>query len=162
MNAKRCFPPVVDDRSRLLLLGSLPGERSLEKAEYYGHPQNHFWRLIGCAIGADLVLLNYLARLQTLLDHRIGMWDVVGEAQRAGSLDGAIRSAVTNDLVALVTSLPELRAVAFNGGTAARIGRKLLGGTTGPTLIDLPSSSPAYTLPFARKAEAWRRIAEFL
>lgn len=155
---KRSFPPVADARTRLLILGSLPGDASLAAQRYYAHPQNAFWRLVGGVIGVDLVRLDYDARLQSLLAHHIGLWDVVAGAMRQGSLDGAIRQAAANDLVALVATLPNLRAIAFNGKTAARIGRFTLG-ATGMELIDLPSSSPAYTLPFHDKAARWIRLA---
>jgi TDG/mug DNA glycosylase family protein len=161
---KRGFPPVVDDGVRLLVLGSLPGEASLAAGRYYAHPQNAFWRLMGTVIGEDLAGLDYEARLAALLRHRVGLWDVVGEAVRPGSLDTAIRDAVHNDLAALVDTLPRLRAVAFNGGKAAREGRRLLAGHARRlALIDLPSSSPALaSLSFDRKAEAWTRLRPVL
>mgnify|MGYP003578613783 CR=1 FL=1 len=103
----------------------------------------------------------YAYRLATLLRHRVGLWDVVGEAVRPGSLDTAIREAVHNDLATLVDALPNLRAVAFNGGTSARRGMKLLAGYEARLrLIPLPSSSPAYTMPFAAKAAAWAVLRE--
>jgi len=152
----RSFPPVVDPRSRVLILGSLPGVRSLAAGQYYAHPQNGFWRLVGGGIGVDLTALPYAERLATLRAHTIGLWDVIDEATRHGSLDAAIRDHRPNDLVRLIETLPDLRAIAFNGATAARLGRKALAGLSRDVaLIDLPSSSPAYTLPLARKAEAW-------
>ncbi|MBA3897890.1 MAG: DNA-deoxyinosine glycosylase [Sphingomonadaceae bacterium] len=158
--SKRCFAPVVNARTCVLVLGSLPGEASLAAARYYAHPQNQFWRLVGGVLSLDLASLAYEARLPALLAHGVGLWDTVGEALRAGSLDGAIRDARANDLAALVATLPELRAIAFNGKTAARVGRSVFG-ETGLTLIDLPSSSPALTTPFAAKARAWQALAEF-
>jgi hypoxanthine-DNA glycosylase len=156
---KRSFSPVADADTRLLILGSLPGDASLAAGRYYAHPQNGFWRLVGGVIGADLVALDYEDRLRTLLDHGVGLWDVTREAERRGSLDGAIRNAKANDLIGLIETLPSLRTVGFNGGTAARIGRKVLAGREGLDLVDLPSSSPAYTLAFAEKAAAWGRLA---
>lgn len=112
-------------------------------------------------VGEDLAAMDYEDRLAALLRHRVGLWDVVGEATRPGSLDTAIRDAVHNDLAALVESLPDLRAVAFNGGRAAKAGARLLAGVAGRlTFVPLPSSSPALTTPFARKAEAWRVLRE--
>lgn len=151
---KAAFPPVVDPRTRLLILGSLPGDASLKAAQYYAHPQNAFWRLTGGVIGRDLAALPYADRLEALKAAHIGLWDVIAAAERQGSLDGAIRNAEAADLQRLIAGLPELRAVAFNGKTAARIGRRSLADTT-LLLIDLPSSSPAFTKPFADKAEAW-------
>lgn len=159
---KRSFPPVVDRHTRLLVLGSLPGEESLARRQYYGNPRNHFWRLIGAVAGADLVVLPYEARLEALLAAGIGLWDTVGAAARRGSLDGAIRLDRANDLAALAATLPELRAVAFNGGKAESLGRPRLAGRPDLALIPLPSSSPAYTLPYEAKLAAWRRLAEHL
>lgn len=148
--------------TRLLVLGSLPGERSLAQQRYYAHPRNRFWHLIGHAIGKDLESLDYEARLQALLAARTGLWDVVASATRQGSLDGAIRNAEHNPLSDLVASLPHLRAVGFNGGTAARIGTKLLAGSKA-ALVALPSSSPAYAaMPLAEKEAQWRILREFL
>ena len=160
-----CFPPVVDPHTRLLLLGSLPGRASLAAGRYYAHPRNLFWRLAGDALGVDLAALDYEARLATLGAHGIGLWDVIADATRPGSLDAAIRAANANDLAALCRTLPALAAVAFNGATAARIGRARLAGLAGLTnlaLIDLPSSSPAYAaLPYAAKRDRWAAIAGF-
>ncbi|HYD81279.1 MAG TPA: DNA-deoxyinosine glycosylase [Paucimonas sp.] len=160
---KRSFAPVVDPRVRLLVLGSLPGELSLAHGRYYANPQNQFWRLMGGVIGRDLSGMDYPARLQTLLRHRIGLWDVVAEAHREGSLDGNIRAHTGNDLVALAGELPALEAIAFNGGTAARLGMRQLGvHAERYAVFRLPSSSPAYTRPFAEKLAAWEALREVL
>ena len=162
MERKSSFPPVVAPGTRVLILGSLPGERSLAEGRYYAHPHNQFWRLVGGAIGHDLGALDYNARLKALLVAGIGLWDTVASATRHGSLDAAIREAEHNPLRDLVASLPHLRAVAFNGATSAQIGRALLGGGE-LTLLTLPSSSPAYAaMPFAEKLRLWRAIGEFL
>lgn len=160
---KASFPPIVSPETRLLMLGSLPGEASLRAARYYAHPQNQFWRLLGAVIGRDdLNALDYPGRLAVLATAGVGLWDVVADAVRPGSLDGAIRDHRPNDLAALIASLPNLRAIGFNGATAARIGRKMIGQHSGLTLIDLPSSSPAYTLGYAEKLRSWIKIRPFL
>jgi hypoxanthine-DNA glycosylase len=155
---KRSMAPVGSGDAQLLILGSLPGEASLKAQRYYAHPQNQFWRLLGAAIGEDLASFDYQKRLERLSARRIALWDVVGQARRQGSLDGAIREATANPLAEYVSTHPRLRAIAFNGQTAARLGRLALAGVEGPSLIDLPSSSPAYTLPFAWKAERWAEL----
>ena len=163
MTRKASFPPVVGPETRLLLLGSLPGEASLRAERYYAHPQNQFWRLIGAAIGREeLNQLAYAERLALLGAAGVGLWDVVADAVRPGSLDGAIRDHRPNDLVALVATLPALRAIGFNGGTAARIGRKMIGAAAELELVDLPSSSPAYTLAFSEKRLSWLRLQRFV
>jgi hypoxanthine-DNA glycosylase len=159
---KRSFPPVADARARILILGSLPGEESLARGRYYAHPRNHFWRLIGTVIGRDLAPLGYEERLAALLEARVALWDTVGAARRRGSLDGAIRDVEANSLVQLVGTLPELRAVGFNGGKAAAIGTPQLARREGLALLPLPSSSPAFTLPFPAKLERWMALRAFL
>ena len=91
MTLKRSFPPIADPCTRLLICGSLPGDRSLAAARYYAHPQNQFWRLLSPVAGVDLAPLDYDQRLAALLEARIGLWDVVASATRPGSSDAAIR-----------------------------------------------------------------------
>ncbi|QRX82105.1 DNA-deoxyinosine glycosylase [Glaciimonas sp. PAMC28666] len=154
---KRCFDPVVDARTRLLVLGSLPGEKSLALQEYYGNRQNRFWLLMSEVTGLDLVRLDYSSRLEALLGKHVGLWDVVAEAHRVGSLDSHIRNRNDNDLLALLASLPALTTIAFNGGTAARLGLAVLGQHAARyRIVELPSSSPAYTLPYAEKLQRWQ------
>ena len=163
MSRKRAFDPVVDANTRLLILGSLPGDASLRAGQYYGHPRNAFWRLIGGVIGRDLAALSYEDRLAALRTAGVGLWDVIASAERPGSLDAAIRAPEAADLRALVATLPALRAVAFNGGKAAKLGRAVLADRPeGVALIDLPSSSPAHARPFEEKAAAWAALAHAL
>jgi len=160
---KRCFPPVIDDQSRLLILGSLPGDQSLAKEEYYGNRQNRFWLLMSEVIDLNLVAMTYAARLQTLLEHGVGLWDVVAEAQRPGSLDGRIRNHDDNDLLGLLAGLPKLATIAFNGGTAARLGLRVLGEQASRyRIVQLPSSSPAYTLSYTEKSLQWQLLKHAL
>ena len=158
---KTGLPPVARADARLFILGSLPGDASLAAQQYYAHPQNQFWRLVGSTIGDDLQSLPYERRLERLAEHRIGLWDVIGSAVRRGSLDQAIREANHNRIETLLEDFPDLQAIAFNGGTSAATGRKLIGGSHKLTLIDLPSSSPANTRPFAEKAAVWVRLRPF-
>ena len=157
---KKSMAPVGAAAPVLLVLGSLPGEMSLSAQRYYAHPQNQFWRLLGAALDEPLADLDYHRRLDCLTARGVGLWDVVGEASRVGSLDGAIRAVTANPLDLFVAGQPQLRAIAFNGQTAARIGRRQLGAAP-LDLIDLPSSSPAYTLAFAEKAKRWSVLANF-
>jgi len=106
--------------------------------------------------------LPYEKRLERLAVRRVGLWDVVASANRPGSLDQAIREAEHNRIDQLLHDFPGLEAIAFNGGKAAAIGRLLVGQNPNVRLIDLPSSSPAYTRPFAEKAAAWGQLREFV
>lgn len=118
---------------------------------------------MGDVLGVDLVGLGYEQRLAALQRHRVGLWDVVAEARRDGSLDSNIRDHQGNDLIGLIATLPTLRAIAFNGGTAARIGEKVLGDHGDRhAIVKLPSSSPAYTLAYADKLVAWQALRAWL
>ena len=112
-------------------------------------------------LGTDLVSLDYPDRLAALLRAGVGLWDTVASATRQGSLDAAIRNHSPNALPALAARLPSLRAFAFNGGKSAAVGRKALADTP-LRLIQLPSSSPAYTMPFAQKQAAWMKLRDAL
>jgi hypoxanthine-DNA glycosylase len=147
----------------VLILGSLPGEASLRAGQYYAHPRNLFWQLVGGVVGVDLPALPYPERLVALEAAGIGLWDVIASARRRGSLDAAIRDHEPADLAALVAGLPALRAVGFNGRTAQRHGHSALAPKPGLALLDLPSSSPAYAaMPFAEKQARWRALAAYL
>jgi double-stranded uracil-DNA glycosylase len=149
------FAPHVAPDTRLLILGSLPGARSLAERQYYAHPTNQFWRLLGEIVVRPLAVLPYEGRLKTLREARIGLWDVIRSAERHTSSDALIRDAEAHDLTALIAGLPDLRMIAFNGGKAAAIGRKQLPPLDGIALVDLPSSSAAHTIGFAAKREKW-------
>ena len=160
---QHCFAPVTRPDTRLLLLCSLPGAMSLAENRYYANPRNHFWRLAGAVIGReDLAALPYERRLEVLLAAGIGLWDTVAAATREGSLDQAIRLHEASNLQGLVATLPQLRAIGFNGGKSAAIGRRQLAARSGLNLIDLPSSSPALTLPFEAKLDRWMALKPFL
>lgn len=161
MTRKASFPPVAAPDARVLILGSLPGDRSLAEQRYYAHPQNQFWRLLSPVIGCDLPALDYDARLAAIRAARIALWDVVATATRTGSTDATIRDPAANDLPALLDRLPELRAVAFNGGTALKLGKPLLAGRD-VTILALPSSSPLHTVGLAAKQPVWNAIADYL
>ncbi len=163
MTRKAAFPASYAADARLLILGSLPGDASIARGQYYAHPTNAFWWLAGEVVREPLATLPYAERLDRLIAHRIALWDVIAEAHRPGSLDGAIRDAVHRDLAGFVAALPDLRAVAFNGGEAARRGRRQMAGVAGLTLIDLPSSSAAHAgMTRETKRAAWMELRTFL
>lgn len=162
MGVKLGLPPIARPDARLFVLGSLPGDASLAARRYYAHPSNQFWRLLGAAIGEELQLLDYDQRLARLAERRIGLWDVIASASRRGSLDQAIREAEHNRIEQLLRDYPDLVAIAFNGASAASLGRRLVGEPTGLALLDLPSSSAANTRPIQEKAQAWSRLAQFV
>lgn len=164
------LPPVVSPATRVLILGSFPGVASLRAGQYYGHPQNQFWRILQALWpehpqpGAG----DYAGRCAWLLGHGLGLWDVYAACEREGSLDADIRNAVVNDFAALRAAVPGLVAIAHNGGESfrhARAVRASLGltardeggeGSTAIASLRLPSSSPANaSWSFERKRIAW-------
>jgi hypoxanthine-DNA glycosylase len=155
----RCFPPVVGQNAKVLILGSLPGAASLKLKQYYGHPRNKFWELLGDALGEELRSLPYDKRLRRLKARGIALWDVVAEARRPGSLDSAIRDESHNEVVELMERIKP-RAIFLNGLKAAAAFRRCAPGI--PAFV-LPSSSPANaSVAWARKLRAWRRLRTFL
>ena len=156
------FAPHVAADTRLLILGSLPGARSLAERQYYAHPTNQFWRLLGAVVERPLADMAYGDRLAALRRAKVGLWDVIRTARRRTSSDSDIREAEAHDLAALVAGLPDLRTIAFNGGKAAAIGRRRLPPLEAIALIDLPSSSAAHTIGFAAMLDRWLTLREAL
>jgi hypoxanthine-DNA glycosylase len=155
----RGLPPVVDRRTRLLVLGSFPGVASLAAQQYYGHPRNHFWPILSALWGIDLGAQAYATRLQQLRARGVGLWDVYAACRRDGSLDSAIEDAEPNDLAGLTAGLPCLRAIAHNGGESARSMRHTR--ALGLPVYRLPSTSPANaSWSFERKRDAWRAVLQ--
>lgn len=148
------LPPVIDADASCLILGSFPSPASLAAGQYYAHPQNQFWRLLGESIGESLATIPYGDRLVRVRAHGIAIWDVFRACRRQGALDSSIRDAAGNPLAGLVRQAPGLRSVLFNGQTAAQQAGALAG--LGLAVIVLPSSSPAYTLAYAEKLARWR------
>ncbi len=142
MGVKYGLPLIARSDARLFILGSLPGDASLGARQYYAHPTNQFWRLLGAALGEDLAGIAYDQRLECLAHHRIGLWDVIGSARRPGSLDQAIRAAEHNQIAHLLRDFPQLQAIAFNGQQAAKIGHRMIGEAATIALIDLPRRAP--------------------
>ena len=158
---KASFDAIYGETCRVLILGSLPGDRSLAERQYYGHPRNLFWKLIGRVIGIDLQPLEYEARLAALIDRRIGLWDVFASADRPGSMDAKIAGGVPNDIAGLCERLPLLRAIAFNGATAFKHGAALV--PRKYERVKLLSSSPANAgYRFDAKVGQWCELRRFL
>jgi len=147
--------PLIDHRTRLVVLGSFPGVASLQAGQYYAHPRNHFWPVLSALWNVDLRPMPYSQRLQEVLKHGLGIWDVYAHCRREGSLDSAIEDAEFNDLAGLKQRAPQLQAIAHNGGESARAMRFTR--SLGVDVIRLPSTSPANaSWSFERKLAAWR------
>jgi len=149
--------PVLDSRTRILVLGSFPGAASLAVQQYYAHPRNALWPILSALTGEDLAGMPYAERLPRLLAHGIGLWDVLGACEREGSLDSAIRKPAANDFARLRQLCPELHTVGFNGQTSGKFAPQFA--EAGYRAIVLPSTSPAYAaLSFDAKLIAWRQL----
>jgi TDG/mug DNA glycosylase family protein len=157
------FPPISSPSARVLILGSLPGQLSLERGEYYANPHNSFWKILSTGI-PDLPS-SYSGRVEVLVKHHIALWDVLAAATRSGSLDSAIaKDAIANNFRAFFNTHLHVRLIGFNGTKAARLYQRHVT----PTLTDqqrliatdsLPSTSPAHaSLHFAQKAARWSRL----
>ena len=161
----RCFPAIARYNAETLVLGSLPGRKSLEMRQYYAHPQNAFWKLIANIFNADAAL-SYERRVRLLTTHRIALWDVLAAAQRPGSLDSSIvhASATVNDFEAFFRAHPRIRRVFFNGRKAEELFRRHALPKLGPEFAgiryeSLPSTSPAHAgMSLARKLGRWRKL----
>jgi hypoxanthine-DNA glycosylase len=150
----RGFPPIIDAGVERLILGSFPSAASLSAGQYYAHPRNQFWPIIGRLLGEPLAELPYEQRVVRLLTHRVGLWDVYGVCQRDGSADAAIRNARANAFASLRRRAPRLWTVAFNGTAAGRF--QPLFEQAGLDARVLPSTSPAHAgRSFEQKLALW-------
>ncbi|MGE8250115.1 MAG: DNA-deoxyinosine glycosylase [Stenotrophomonas bentonitica] len=169
METTRCigFPAQLNAGCRVLVLGSMPGVASLQAAQYYAHPRNRFWPLMGVLCGIDATV-PYPDRMHALNATGVGVWDVIGRCERRGSLDASIvrGSEVPNALGALIEGLPSLCAIACNGGTAYRafqrfIAPALVGPAQTLPVWSLPSTSPANAAwPLPRLVQAWQPLVD--
>jgi hypoxanthine-DNA glycosylase len=157
------FAPLADTRARVLVLGSMPGVASLRLGQYYGHPRNAFWPIMGALFGFEPDA-PYAQRVEVLLAHRIAVWDVLAACERPGSLDADIdtRSLEVNDFAGFLRGLPELHRVCCNGGAAWDLFRRRvtpqLDAARPLDLVRLPSTSPAHAaMPMAEKLRLWRQ-----
>ncbi|GGC75949.1 DNA-deoxyinosine glycosylase [Undibacterium terreum] len=151
------FPAVIDKNTTTLILGSFPGEASLQEQQYYAHPRNQFWRLLSAVLNVDLVVLPYPQRLAGIKAHGIGLWDIFDSCLRQGSLDSAIRQQQINDFSALQQQYPKLHKLCFNGKTAGKVQGHF--DKAGYQTLVLPSSSPANAqMSFEQKLLLWQAI----
>lgn len=164
MSACKSFAPIADEDSRILILGSMPGIKSLEQQEYYAHPQNRFWRLLALLLQED-VPQDYAAKQALLHKHNLALWDTLGYCERDGSLDSNIKNETPNAVVELAGELPHLQAVVCNGGKAGAAFKKYFAKKMPEQMriFYLPSTSPANArLRLENLAEHWQVILQFL
>ena len=156
------FPPIANKDSKILILGSIPGVKSLEMQQYYAHPQNKFWKII-CEIFNEEFTTNYQQRIEILEKHHIALWDVIDTCERKGSLDSEIRNEEANKIEELLQNFPNIKAIFCNGQKSHKNLQKILGKKFRLPIIVLPSTSPAYAgLSYFDKLKLWHIILEKL
>jgi len=157
---RRGLPPVIAEDARVLILGSFPSEASLAARQYYAHPRNQFWSILGAVLDEPLPKLSYTDRLARVRAHRVAIWDTIVACVRAGSLDAAIRDARRGEADRVRRVARGLVGVCFNGQTAAK--SEPVWRACGYKTRVLPSTSPAHTQPIDKKIAAWRTVTELL
>jgi hypoxanthine-DNA glycosylase len=159
---KRSFPPVVDNKAQVLVLGTLPGEESLRRQQYYAHPRNLFWPILFALFGEEPAA-EYLAKLGFAMGRRVALWDVCMAGEREASADATIRREIPNAIDRLLDAHPLIGAVAFNGSGARRLHDRHFPRRPGLAYLAMPSTSPAHArLDFAAKLAQWTALREAL
>lgn len=161
MNRISSFPPIVDKSSKILILGSVPGVKSLQMQQYYAHPQNNFWKLMFHLVDTEFSS-DYHTRLQLLKKHRIALWDVIESCERKGSKDTDIKSEIDNDIQELINSHPNIKIIFCNGQKSYKNLLKVVGKNFIIPIVVLPSTSPLHTIKFEEKLEQWKIIKDYL
>jgi hypoxanthine-DNA glycosylase len=157
---KKSFEPFSNADSTVLILGSLPGDKSLELSEYYAHPRNRFWKVI-VTITASELPATFADKKNLLLSKTIALWDVAHSAQRKGSLDSAIENVVPNDLDAFIAQHKKLKTIAFNGLKSQALYDKYFERNKAIRYLVLPSTSPANAgISFEALCAVWKQILE--
>ena len=156
------FPPQIYKDSRVLILGTMPGVRSLQEQQYYAHPQNLFWRIMFAVLEEERTD-DYSEKLEMLRTDKIALWDTIETCTRKGSLDAAIRNEEQNDVAQLLSEFPNVRAVFCNGQKSYKNTLKLLGEDSTVRIFAMPSTSPAYAvMSFEEKLAKWSILKNFL
>ena len=161
MNRIFSFPPIVFNDSKILILGSVPGAKSLEMQEYYAHPQNKFWKILFEIFNENFTTI-YSEKLAFLKKSKIAVWDVIDSCERVGSLDSKIMNEESNDILKLLEEYPNIEAIFCNGGKSFKNLQKMAGKDFEIPIYLLPSTSPLHTISFEKKLEDWKVILNFI
>ncbi|WP_397538883.1 DNA-deoxyinosine glycosylase [Rummeliibacillus pycnus] len=165
-NIQNILPPIVNESTYVLILGSMPSKLSLDKQQYYGNPRNHFWSIIGEILQVE-VPDDYTKRMELLKKHHIGLWDTIQSCERQGSLDSNIRNIVPNNFKQLFITFPNIRLLLFNGGKAYSVFKKYMGLQLLQKIdyAKMPSTSPIpgkNIKSFDEKVEEWSVMKRYL
>lgn len=149
------FSPYINTQTEILILGTMPGIASLEKQEYYAHPRNHFWKIMYTLLSEIPVDEKFENKIKLLQNHHIGLWDVLENCERKGSLDVHIKNQKENDFESLLEKHPQIKKIVFNGKESHKYFFKKFGQIKGITYYVMPSTSPANTMSFEKKLVHW-------
>lgn len=155
------FPPIISEGSKILILGSVPGVKSLEMQQYYAHPQNQFWKII-FKLFEEGFTADYQKRTEIIRKNNIALWDVIDSCEREGSLDTKIRNEEHNDIMKILREHLTIKAVFCNGQKSFKNLKKILGQEAEIPVFVLPSTSPLHTISFEKKLEEWEILKTFL
>lgn len=149
------FSPFINSETEILILGTMPGIASLEKQEYYAHPRNHFWKIMYTLLDSLPISVVFEEKIKLLQNNKIGLWDVLENCERNGSLDINIKNQKENDFFTLFKNYPTITKIIFNGKESHKYFLKKFGQIKGITYYVMPSTSPANTMSFEKKVEIW-------
>lgn len=155
------FPAIVDEQSEILILGSVPGVKSLEMQQYYAHPQNQFWKIMFHLFDKEFSS-DYKRKIALLKKNKIALWDVIESCERKGSLDTEIRNEIDNNIPELIDNHPNIKTIFCNGQKSYKNLIKILGKDFKIPILVLPSTSPLHTIKFEEKLESWKVIENYL
>ena len=154
------FPPFVNSQTKILILGTMPGIASLEKQEYYAHKRNHFWKIMYTLLDNLPISEIFEEKIQLLQANNIGLWDVLENCERKGSLDIHIKNQKENDFETLFKEFPGISKIVFNGKESHKYFLKKFGQIKGITYYVMPSTSPANTMCFEKKLKIWSTMLD--
>ena len=154
------FPPFVNATTEILILGTMPGIASLEKQEYYAHPRNNFWKIIYTLLNSLPIAENFEEKISLLQNHKIGLWDVLENCERKGSLDIHIKNHKENNFEMLLEEFSGITKIVFNGKESHKYFFKKFGQIKGITYYVMPSTSPANTMSFENKLKIWSAMLD--
>ena len=155
------FPPIISKESKILILGSVPGVKSLEMKEYYAHPQNKFWKILFELFNENFII-NYSEKINFLQKNKIAVWDVIDSCERIGSLDTKIKNENQNDIDKLLKDFPNIQAIFCNGQKSFKNLQKNFSEKIEISIFVLPSTSPAHAISFEKKLESWMILKTFV
>ena len=158
MNRSKSFLPIINKDTKILILGSLPGKKSLELREYYGHPRNRLWKIMAHLTGNEIPQ-SYERKKEFLFKYNIGLWDVAHSAYREGSLDSNIKKERPNDIENLLETHESIEVIGFNGKKAEKMFYKFFKEKTQRRYVPLPSTSPAnMAINFEEMCSRWSEL----